>query len=105
MDNDDNPALNADGTLKDASEIAFFHSPSDTQPLPKDNQIPDQGYESPSEKASARAQGLKGKEPARIVATKRTRNASSKARAQEGSGKLTHFFTANFVGKSFVFLS
>lgn len=101
MDNKDTPALNPDGTLKNASELDFFHSPSDNQLLPKVAEIPnDKGYESPSEKASARAQGLKGKEPARIVAAKRTRRASSKGRAQEGSGKLTHFFTANFVGKS-----
>ena len=30
---DDNSALNPDGTFKDASEIIFFHSPSDTHPI------------------------------------------------------------------------
>ena len=29
----DNSALNPDGTFKDASEIIFFHSPSDTHPI------------------------------------------------------------------------
>jgi hypothetical protein len=33
----DTPALNADGTLKDASEIEWFHSPSDAAPIAPTN--------------------------------------------------------------------
>ena len=34
MPDSDSCALHADGTLKDASEITFFHDPDDTVPLP-----------------------------------------------------------------------
>lgn len=98
MDNDeDNPALNTDGTYKDASEMDFFRSPSDTVPLPRTSN--DIVYESPSENTAARTgKGLKGKEPARNVAGRRVRKASSKAQAQ-CDAQTNSFFKRNFVGE------
>jgi hypothetical protein len=43
------PALNADGTLKDASEIPWFNSPSDTAPL---NSAPAEPPASPTPQAA-----------------------------------------------------
>lgn len=93
MDNEDNCALNPDGSLKNASQIKFFNSLSDRDPLPTVQDDP--GHESPSETAKARKEeGLKGKEPARLVAGQRRRMATAKAQAQT-----SNFFKANFVGE------
>lgn len=98
---DDNPALNADGTLKDASEIEFFNSPSDNRPLRKISHTAtsdddNSGNESPSTRARV-IKGLKGKQPAEIVAGKRIRLASSKAKVQSDTTS-RNFFATNFVG-------
>ncbi|KAF8799136.1 hypothetical protein BYT27DRAFT_7217995 [Phlegmacium glaucopus] len=95
----DNPALDANGMLKDASEIEFFNSPSDKQPLAHptttDQDSDSRNSGSNSETSEPIPRGLKGKQPATIVAGKRVRRATSKARMQKGnSGK---FFEKNFI--------
>ncbi|KAF8815681.1 hypothetical protein BYT27DRAFT_7297011 [Phlegmacium glaucopus] len=68
----DNPALKFDGTLKDASKIEFFNSPSDKQPLARPtttDQDSDSGNSgTDSEVSEPKPRGLKGKKSANIVA-------------------------------------
>jgi hypothetical protein len=102
MSDPDNPALNADGTLKDASELVFLHSPSDEQPnLNRRNQQIEDNNDDDDE-LPVRI-GLKGKEPARIVAKKRVPRVSEKAQALAASKNATaqerRFFSKNFDGE------
>ena len=89
----DTPALNADGTLKDASELNFFNSPSNQRPLTTTDQHSDSGG---SEGSDPMPRGFKGKQTADKVAGKRVWKASSKAQAQKGS-----FSEKNFTGEPF----
>lgn len=99
----DTPALNSDGTHKDASEIEWDYSPTQVQaPLPQDNLETEEA----APPKIVKKKGLSGKEPATIVAGKRFRNASSKMKSTDSSaldknmkkfygiriqGKLLHF--------------
>lgn len=112
MPSDENWAVKADGTLKDASEMEWAHSPSDEKqaalpfddgwdasasPTPSGNDHPDTtATEPPSPVASefntpaaTAASGLSNKLPARIVGSKRVVRPSSKVR---GSGSLQNMF-------------
>ncbi|KAF8808490.1 hypothetical protein BYT27DRAFT_7255603 [Phlegmacium glaucopus] len=95
----DNPALKFDGTLKDASKIEFFNSPSDKQPLARPrttDQDSDSGNSgTDSEVSEPKPRGLKGKKSANIVAGKRVRRATSKAKMQKG--KSGNFFEKIFI--------
>ncbi|KAF8802316.1 hypothetical protein BYT27DRAFT_7261096 [Phlegmacium glaucopus] len=107
MSNPDAPALNADGTLKDASEIEFCHSPStQEQPLLPDTSKKrkrttelDQESDSDDTLPSIIAKplpGLKGKEPARRVASKRVKKPSARVKGNNASPKTCLFFKSNF---------
>ncbi|KAF8801061.1 hypothetical protein BYT27DRAFT_7262382 [Phlegmacium glaucopus] len=95
----DNPALNANGMLKDASKIKFFNLPSDKQPLAHpmttDQDSDSRNSGSDSETSEPIPCGLKGKQPAIIVAGKHVQRATSKARMQKG--KSGNFFEKNFI--------
>ncbi|KAF8801879.1 hypothetical protein BYT27DRAFT_7261531 [Phlegmacium glaucopus] len=95
----DNPALNANGMLKDVSEIEFFNLPSNKQPLAcptTTDQDSDSGNSgSNSETSEPIPRRLKGKQLATIVAGKHVWRATSKARMQKG--KLGKFFEKNFI--------
>jgi hypothetical protein len=95
----ENPARNADGTLKDVIEIKFLNSPSDNHPLCKMSHTAttdddNSGNESPSTQARV-IKSLKGKLPTEIVAGKRIRKASSKAKVQLGMTS-RNFFASGF---------
>ncbi|KAF8874249.1 hypothetical protein CPB84DRAFT_1753009 [Gymnopilus junonius] len=90
----DAPALNTDGTLKDASEIQWFNSPSDechtinlkdsdAQKKRKHADSSAHGSDTDSEDGLPRSvlTGLKGKSPAWQVGGKHTRLLSDKAKA------------------------
>jgi hypothetical protein len=104
----DAPALNADSTLKDASEIEWAHSPSadPTFDLPETSKkhhhhahSTDMESDSDSHTLPS-AIGLKDKVPACHAGGKRVKMAM--AHAQESSKTLTpctrHFFSSNFIG-------
>jgi len=84
MLNPDTPALNANGTLKDASEIEFVYSPTaqGLQNPEKWKQAAglDQEDDSDFDMLSS-LPGLKGKELARWVASKHVKKASVRATA------------------------
>ncbi|KAF8799277.1 hypothetical protein BYT27DRAFT_7121274 [Phlegmacium glaucopus] len=112
MSNPDAPALNADGTLKDASEIEFCHSPStQEQPLLPDTskkrkQTTELDQESDSDDTlpsiiTKPLPGLKGKEPARRVASKRVKKPSARVKGNNASPKTRLFFKSNFTGDMF----
>ncbi|KAG6883693.1 hypothetical protein C0992_008116, partial [Termitomyces sp. T32_za158] len=93
MADEENCALNADGTLKDASEITFFHSPSDKRPISAPNTLKnheDSDVDDLPTVASI-SRGLKAKKPAQLVGGKRVPKPSAKVRAGEQS--LQSFFT------------
>ncbi|KAF8814163.1 hypothetical protein BYT27DRAFT_7082800 [Phlegmacium glaucopus] len=111
MYNPDVPALNADGTLKDASEIEFCHSPStqeqpllpDTSNKRKQTEELDQETDSDNMLPSIIGKplpGLKGKEPARRVASKHVKKPSARVKGNNASLKTHLFFKSNFTGKS-----
>ncbi|KAG6912147.1 hypothetical protein DXG01_017026, partial [Tephrocybe rancida] len=75
MADPDNCALNPDGSLKDANDIQFFNSPSDTHPIGINNDMSDVDDLPPP---AALGSSLKGKSPARRVAGKRVPKPSAK---------------------------
>jgi hypothetical protein len=103
MPTSDTPALNSDGTLKDASEIEWLHSPSDEHRSvslddPKKRRRVDSEHntdELPS--------GLKGKAPARRVGTKRVKILSKNVRVAAENNQFStlqqNFFKNNFRSK------
>lgn len=107
MSNPDACALRPDGTLKEASEIEWLHSPTSTHiPLPsadplhddiaQDIDASDNELEPPPS-----AKGLKGKEPAQRVAGRRVPKPSNKVAAsntQNLSPKTNFFFFSHFEG-------
>jgi hypothetical protein len=108
MFNLDAPALNADGTLKDASEIEFCHSPSEEQPIIPNTQKKqirtkklDQEDDSDLDTLPS-LPGLKGKMPARRVASKRVKKASERVKGTNdlGDASTSLFLKSNFIGKS-----
>ncbi|KAG6829548.1 hypothetical protein H0H87_010965 [Tephrocybe sp. NHM501043] len=78
MSDPDNCALNPDGTLKDAQDIQFFHSPSDQQPLATTGDVSD--VELPSSVQAS----LKGKVPVIRVGGKSVVKPSVKIRDSDG---------------------
>ena len=83
MSSDENCALDADGNLKDASQIAWYNDPDDAQPLPQASVMPN--HEVPSshdvEPTARRYKaGLQGKEPVTKVAGKRHQECISRER-------------------------
>lgn len=109
MFNPDAPALNADGTLKDASEIEFCYSPSQEQPIISDasqkKQIRTLDQEDDSDLdtlPSLDLRGLKGKKPAQRVASKRVKKPSERLKAtnEHADARTRLFFKSNFTGKS-----
>ena len=97
-------ALNADGTLKDASQIEWLHSPSaQAATIPKKRPWANSSEDdSDSHTLPRLPAGLKGKEPACQVGGKRIKQASTRAQqAKQGhlSPKTHHFFSSNFVGE------
>jgi len=87
----DTPALNADGSLKDASEMEWMHSPSANNPPtlsnPKKRIHPDPAVDLEA--------------PVRRPAGKRVKRVSErgKAVADELDSHQRYFFSKNFVGK------
>ncbi|KAF8809283.1 hypothetical protein BYT27DRAFT_7094834 [Phlegmacium glaucopus] len=105
MSDPDAPARNADGTLKEASEMEWLHSPSaqaatiDPQ-LSKKRQRANSTEDDSDSHTLPAISGLKGKEPARRVGGKRIKQASTRAQqAKQGhlSPKTHRFFSTNFV--------
>jgi hypothetical protein len=100
------PARRSDGTLKDASEIEWLHSPSaETRPLPdlseNGRQVTGDSHENDLAH-SAPLKGLKGKEPANRVGGKRVLKPSDKVTASKGqrlSPKTRRFFSNRFEGE------
>ena len=100
----DAPALNSDGTLKDASEMVWPHSPSDEH-----RKI---GFDDPKKRkrtATMNSQdglpssaNLKGKLPAQVVAGKHVKTMSGAAKQAANNGQLTaaqrNFFMKQFTG-------
>ncbi|KAH9011482.1 hypothetical protein EDB85DRAFT_1890716 [Lactarius pseudohatsudake] len=89
-DNDEQCALRPDGTLKDASEIPWLNDPDDTEPILA------HGLGAPSLNVDSDASttaGLKGKEPAQLVGSRRVIKPTAKA--QQAS--LTGFFSSRTV--------
>ena len=103
----DAPALNLDGTLKDASEIEWVHSPSAEKRLLPVDSGPGPGDSDGNESAGSAppSKRLKGKEPARRVGGKRVSKPSDKASAAKGlrqlSPKTRRFFSSRFEGTCF----
>ena len=104
MSDPEAPALNADSTLKDASEMEWLHSPSAqaaTIPQLSKKRSRANSTEDDSDSHTLLAR-LKGKEPACRVAGKRIKQASTQAQqAKQGhlSPKMHRFFSSNFVGE------
>ncbi|KAH8987497.1 hypothetical protein EDB86DRAFT_2832297 [Lactarius hatsudake] len=89
-DNDEQCALRPDGTLKDASEIPWLNDPDDTEPISA------HGLGAPSlnlDSDTSMTAGLKGKEPAQLVGSRRAIKPTAKA--QQAS--LTRFFSTRTV--------
>jgi len=108
MSDPDACALRPDGTLKDASEIEWLHSPTtDHIPLPPTNTLHDdianeifEGDDLP-EPQHAPPRGFKGKEPARRVAGRRIPKPSGKVSAsseQNLDPGMKKFFSSRFEG-------
>jgi hypothetical protein len=96
----DAPALRSDGTLKEASEIEWIHSPSaENRSLPPTLADPDIGGNDSDEPTPPK--GLKGKEPATRVSGKRIAKPSAKA-SESRKGHIdpkTKLFFNRFEGK------
>ncbi|KAH8984580.1 hypothetical protein EDB86DRAFT_2833501 [Lactarius hatsudake] len=89
-DNDEQCALRPNGTLKDASEIPWLNDPDDTEPISA------HGLGAPSlnlDSDTSTTAGLKGKEPAQLVGSRRAIKPTAKA--QQAS--LTGFFSTRTV--------
>ncbi|KAG6905960.1 hypothetical protein DXG01_016673 [Tephrocybe rancida] len=82
MANPNNCALNPDSSLKDAKDIQFFNSPSDTHTIGVNNDISDVDNLPPPVASGSR---LKGKSPAQCVAGKRVPKPSAKVCVSEGA--------------------
>ena len=103
MSTSDAPALRSDGTLKEASEIEWIHSPSaENKSLPPTlanpvvNNVDGNNSDEP-----ASPKGLKGKEPATRVSGKRVAKPSARA-SESKKGHLdpkTKLFFSRFEGK------
>ena len=104
MPDPDAPARNDDGTLKDASELEFVHSPSDEQP--RIRPLKEMTIES-DDNSDLPVRLRKGKEPARIVGGKRVPKVSARAKASadHASAAERHFFTSSFISKILSFTS
>ncbi|KAF8812654.1 hypothetical protein BYT27DRAFT_7207509 [Phlegmacium glaucopus] len=105
MSDPEAPARNADGTLKEASEMEWLHFPSaqvatiDPQ-LSKKHQRANSTDDDRDSHTLPTVSGLKGKEPACRVGGKRIKQASTRAQqAKQGhlSLKTCRFFSTNFV--------
>lgn len=100
----DSPALNADGTLKDASEMDWYGSDSEQAPMPKNGvAAPVRGHEKSSPdgavaptKTAASLTRLSRDQPNRELILEGSRQRKPTARAVEGqgeaSGKAQDFF-------------
>ena len=103
------PARREDGTLKDASEMEWLHSPSDEcRPLPDLSEKPGLGDSSGNNSGQSTASSsqpakvFRGKEPAKRVAGKRVSKPSGKVAASKGqhlTPKTRRFFTSRFEGE------
>ena len=99
----DVPALRPDGTLKEASEIEWIHSPSaENKSLPPTlaDPVVNEIDGNNSDKLAS-PKGLKGKEPAAWVGGKRVAKPSAKA-SESKKGHLdpkTKLFFSRFEGK------
>jgi hypothetical protein len=109
MSDSDAPALNADGTLKDASEIQWLNSPSDEYRTintsnPKKRKRSNSS-DSDDQLPISVLHGLKGKSPAREVGGKRVKRLSEKgkAAAEELPFKQHLFYQQRFTGTSLLF--
>jgi hypothetical protein len=103
----DRPALNDDGTLKDASELSFVHSPSDES---RSIALANRGKRKRSETSDSEDDilpGLKNKVPARKISGKRVPKLSGKAVAGAAfcSPKSRKFFQSQFTRASHFYLS
>ena len=102
-------ALRADGTLKDASEIEWQHSPTNHIPLhPLHDDIANEIFDGNDlpEPQRAPPSGFKGKEPARRVAGRRIPKPSGKVTASSAQNLdpgMKKFFSSRFEGISFSF--
>ena len=96
----DAPALRSDGTLKEALELEWIHSPSaENKSLPPTLADPDLDRNNSDEPISPK--GLKGKEPATRVGGKRIAKPSARA-SESKKGHLdpkTKLFFSRFEGK------
>ena len=99
-------AVRPDGTLKDASEIEWVHSPTSNKTFPTLNDdiadaiLDNTDLDEPAQ-TSPLPQRLKGKEPARCVAGKRVPRPSGKVSAFGGqnlSPRTKKFFFSRFEG-------
>jgi len=104
MPNPDAPALNDDGTLKDAKEIEWINSPSDeSRPIALGNRKKRKGSESSAQRTSDSKDdvlpGLKNKAPAIKVSGKRLPKLSDRAGAGAAfqSPKSRKFFQSQFI--------
>jgi hypothetical protein len=104
MPDPDAPALNDDGTLKDATELEWINSPSDeSRPITLDNRRKRKRSDSSAQETSDNDNvlpGLKNKAPAQKVSGKRVPKLSNRAGAGAGeqSPKSCRFFQSKFVG-------
>jgi hypothetical protein len=96
----DVPALRSDGTLKEASELEWIHSPSaENKSLPLT--LADPGLDGNNLDEPTSPKGLKGKEPATRVGGKRVAKPSARA-SESKKGHLdpkTKLFFSRFEGK------
>src|ERR1700760_2007923 len=102
MPDPDRPALNDDGTLKDASQLSFVHSPSDeSRPITLANREKRKRSET-SDNEDDVLPGLKNKVPARKISGKRVPKLSGKAVAGTAfcSPKSRKFFQSQFTRAS-----
>jgi hypothetical protein len=98
MEDSDTPALRADGTLKDASELDWLNSPSDKHPDPLS--VLESGP--PPTRSPSPYPGLSDKTPAQKIAGKRTIMAS---RRYGSDSSQEPSFLAQIAGMSVFFSS